>query len=222
MISSSRIALSVRATLRDNFAASGFAYTDAELVDAINRALQYCGTIATDMTVTLREIPLAAGSVQRLPNVSTRLVTLVGNALGAAVQEKVGLRTYNGDAPIALVDIKFMQTLRRNYFGQPATKIVTSFAVHPDTYNAFEVFPPNNGEGRILASIRDELPYITALGNDDIAIPNFFEGAIINFAVYVALTRDGDDNPLTADGKRYLDLCNTQLAALSGTPQGGQ
>lgn len=216
MISSKSIADSVRNTLRDNFAASGFSYTDGELVDAINRAIKYCGAVAGDMTVSVIEHSMQAGSVQTLANKAVRLVAILGNSLPDSVVEQVGLRTFDGKAPVQLVDINFLQMQLRNYYGQPKRKIATMFAVHPDTYCAFTVFPPNDGTGKLRVSVRDELPAITAIGTDDIDVPNFFEGAITSFATYIALTRDGEDNPLAEDGKRYLALCDAQLSALSG------
>ena len=220
MISSQSIATSVRNTLRDNFAASGFSYTDAELVEAINRAIKYCGAIAGDMSVVVVEHSMQPGSVQTLSNKSTRLVAVLGNALPETLTERVGVRTFDGQAPVQLVDINFLQLQLRNYYGQPKKKIATMFAVHPDTYSAFTVFPPNDGTGKLTLSIRDELPVLTSIGVDDINVPNFYEGAITSFTVYVALTRDGEDNPLAEDGKRYLDMCTAQLNGLGGARQG--
>lgn len=222
MISSSAIAKSVRAVLRDNFAASGFAYADAELVEFINRAIHYCGTIATEMTVKTQELPLAAGTIQRLPNESTRMVMVLSNALDASFTEQVGVRSYDGQAPVQVVPLNFMQSSQRNYVGQPKKRIVTMVASFPETPHVFTVFPPNDGTGKLLVSYRDELPTITTIADNDIHLANFYEGAIGSFALYCALTRDGEDNPLADDGKRYLEICNSQLQSLAAPAQAQQ
>lgn len=222
MISSSAIAKSVRAVLRDNFAASGFAYADAEVVEFINRAIHYCGAIATDMTVKTQDLSLVAGKIQRLPNESTRLVAVLGNALEASFTEQIGVRSYDGQAPVQAVPLNFMQSLQRNYTGQPKKRIVTMVSTYPDTPHVFTVFPPNDGTGKLTVSYRDELPTITSIANNDIHLANFYEGAIGSFALYCALTRDGEDNPLADDGKRYLEICNSQLQSLTSTVQAQQ
>lgn len=217
MISSNKIATSIRVTLRDNFAASGHTYTDAELVDAINRAIKYCGAMAWAMTVKVSVLELAAGFVQKLPDSAARLNNVFSNALDGDVRELVGLRTYEGTAPVQLVTPDFINTMLRN---SPVKKrIVTMFTQSPDTPSVFLVFPPNDGTGKLNVSYRTELPEIAALGDNDLDISNLFEGAITSYALYAMLTRDGNDSPLAADGKTFLELCTAQLAALQPPTQ---
>ena len=215
MISSNDIAKSVRTVLRDNFAASGYAYSDGELVEFINRGIKYCGTINQSMTVRTSLVPMVAGYIQKLPNESSHLVSVASNGLDVTTTETVGLRTYDGQAPVQPISNEFMMQALRNYTGQPRKKIVTMVAPMVGTPYMFSVFPPNDGTGKLLCAYRDEIPTITALANDDLHLENFYESPIAAYAVYAALTRDGDDNPLAADGKVYLELCNTQLKALA-------
>ena len=212
MISSNKVATAMRITLRDNFAASGHTYADEELVAAINSAIKYCGAMAWAMTVKVSDLALTEGFVQLLPDTAARLNNVLSNALEKTVSELVGLRTYGGTAPVQLVTPDFINTMLRN---SPTPKqVVTMFAPAPDTPSAFLVFPPNDGTGKLKVSYRTELPEVSTLGTDDIDISNLFEGAITSYALHVMLSRDGNDSPLAADGKTYLELCTAQLAAL--------
>ena len=213
MISSSKMATSIRLTLRDNFAASGQTYADPEIVDAINRAIKYCGALAWSMTVKVAQHPLAVGFMQTLPNSAARLNNVFGNALGVDIVELIGLRQYHGQSPVQHVTTDFINTQLRNA-GAASKKIVSMYAQHPETPSAFLVYPPNDGTGKLHVSYRTELPEIAALGADDIDVSNLFEGAITAYALFVLLTRDGNDSPLAADGKSYLELCSAQIAAL--------
>ena len=218
MISSSKMAASIRLTLRDNFAASGQTYADPEIVDAINRSIKYCGALAWAMTVKVAQHPLVSGFVQTLPNSAARLNNVFGNALDVSVGELIGLRQYHGQSPVQQVTVDFINTQLRNA-GATAKQIVTMYAQHPETPSAFLVYPPNDGTGKLHVSYRTELPEITVLGSNDIDVSNLFEGAIIAYALFALLTRDGNDSPLATDGAIYLKLCSEQLMALQPAAQ---
>ena len=213
MISSSDIAASARFTLRDNFATIAPTFTDPELVDAINRALKFCGSMVASMSTKLETLPLVAGSVQKLPYATAHLAAVFSNANPPAEAELVGVRQCSGDAPVQQVTLEYMHTLLRAA-GSTTKKLVTMYAMMAGTMHAFVVYPPNDGTGKLLVSYRAELPKISALGDNDIDVSNLFEGALTSYVLFALLTRDGNDSPLAADGKSYLELCSAQIAAL--------
>lgn len=211
MISSSKIASAVRLTMRDDFAVGPHTYSDAELLDAINRAIKYCGTLVPAMTVKSENISLVAGAVQTVPN-DARLYQIWNNALDASYTETVGVRRLDGVSIPQQVAPSFIESQLRS---NPARKrLVYMVAQYPDAPSKFLVFPANDGQGKLCISYRMELPVLAALADNDLDITNLLEGALTSYAVFVLLTRDGNDSPLAADGNAYLEACNAQIAAL--------
>lgn len=160
----------------------------------------------------LREHPLVAGAVQQIPDAYAVLevkYNVVGGQPSSAIR------------PVALAELDRFDA---GWYQRPATTQVKNYGLDPFARNAFWVYPPNDGNGRVAARIARLPEALTPLNNgetlDDYAfaleIDEAFSGALTYYVLARAWAKDADFAANQQNTNRYHALYLEALGLTGG------
>lgn len=210
MITVASIIASVRTTLLDNFAGVK-AYSDAELLLAINSCSSWILNGDPSANVVTEEMNLVVGIHQHASADIVRILDIWGNAV-PSVSEVVEGVTYSGTAPLRYVDTaKYRYALQDWGAAEPKT-IAVNVVFDDNDPRHFIVFPPNNGSGKVTITA-SKIPAQVNTISESLAMPALYLEAYVNYTLYKALSRDGEDQSNTAAASAYFSLAERAIQA---------
>lgn len=208
----SELIVDVRNILRDSFSYGSHAFSDAELILYHNRALDFCAELSAACNPVVKEVSLKAGVSQEIPENGGRILGFLHNALDTP-RVKVGPISYKGKSAVRDIDIDLLNLQLPDW---PATKpapIVVYVLFDPITPKQFQVYPPNDGAGKLVVRYTEKPAHVTAT-TDVFPLASEFKEPVINLMMYYALSRDGED---TANSQRSADFMQIASMMLQGS-----
>jgi hypothetical protein len=193
----------VRRTLVDPLVAGeGVTWLQAELLDALTAALTTLCNVKNDAYRVVRDVPLAAGYVQRLPQseltgdvpAALALFEILANTAGPAVQQ-VGRELLTSANPDWTVNT-------------PAARVVEWMADTRDR-TLFFVNPPNDGTGSVKA-MYGAVPAPVTDVNYVIPVSDAYETALWAFVVSFAYGMNTKRRDIAKEAF-YMQMFNQQI-----------
>lgn len=218
MFSSLRVAISVRNTLRDNFDIGAKAYSDTELVEYINRALPFIVSLDSAASIKTDEIPIGEGAYQTLPDDGVRLIKVFSNYL-PNFKERIDSRTYSGTQAIKVMALSTLTAQNPDWAGAKPSTIVTTLVFNKDDPRAFIVYPPNTGEGKIMATISYLPKPVETIGEPpaaatEIALHERYFNAVVYHVIFSCLSRDGEDQSRSARASEFYSYAVQEIKGI--------
>lgn len=198
----------VRTVLLDNFAYGDNSFSDAELVGFFNRAMDFCADLSSTCNPVTKEVPLVAGVSQQLPASGGRINGFLHNNLSASF--KAGIMTYKPKHSPREIDYSALIRQIPSYASERPSAGVVHVCYDPSQPKAFTVYPPNDGTGKLMVRYTEYAPHVSAKTDDNPLGPEFNE-ALINFTIYLCLSRDGEDTGNSARADAFLKTASMAL-----------
>jgi len=151
-------------------------WTEAELLGYLNEALRSTANVKPDLIPVEQAIPLVAGMEQELPEGGIALINITRNALGT---ERV----------VTEVDQQLLAEVSRFWPAGTRETMVEHFTVHPTAPRKFNVFPPNDGTGEVMALYGIEPPTLTAAA-DILPVLDTYQHALTQFVLSRAYAKN--------------------------------
>lgn len=218
MITSSRIAESVRLTLRDNFSIGAKAFSDPELVEYINRALPFILAMDSSANMVTEEVSLAAGVYQSLPQRGTRLIKVFTNNV-SDYRERIDGRVFTGMSAPKVLPLSTLNSQNREWASAINKRIATVVVFNKDDPKSFMVYPPNDGTGKLTVSYSKLPAEVTSIDNIAIDIGERYFNAIIYHVMFSCLMRDSEE---TSNASRAQNFYQMAVAEVAGTTTADQ
>lgn len=147
MLLASDIIGTARITLLDP--APGVAWSDAELLTMLGEVQRSACGLRPDL-YTLREpIPMVAGTLQTLPDGGTALIRLDENVTGAINAGVFTVATHGQRC--RLVDVALLDAATLTWPADTPQRTVLEYAADAKDKRRFQVTPPNDGTGWVVA-----------------------------------------------------------------------
>lgn len=202
----------VRTILLDNFAYGDASFSDPELLGYLNRAMDFCADLSASCNPVIKPVAMVSGIAQSLPANGGRILGFLTNDL-TAPRFKVGTISYKGKhAPREIVYEALIAQIP-SFASTPPSDGVVHVCFDPVTPKQFVVYPPNTGSGKMLIRYTERPAALTAL-TDDFPLGAEFNEPVINYILFLCLSRDGED---TANSARSADFFKTASMSLQGT-----
>lgn len=170
---------SARHTLLD---ALGTAWTDSELIEYVNEALEATSAVKPDMHVVRGNIEMVEGALQQLPEGGVSLIDVFENA-------------YSGGL-VTLVDKSLLEECNRFLTPADRDREVEHFTADPRDPTRFAVTPPNDGTGEVRAVYGAVHPAVTDLV-DALDANNVYKPALIDYVLHRAYAKNSKRQDLT-------------------------
>jgi len=168
-------------TRADLVDADAVTWSDADLIEDYNEALRAFAQIKPDSCQVTGAIPLVAGTVQTLPANGTIVFDVFQNEVS--------------ERRITQVDEELLDETARFWPAGNRTIDVRHFCYDPRNKNQFRCWPPNNGEGSVLASYGTVPGPVAYL--DVLPIGDQWEPAIYTYILGAAYRRNTQRQDLT-------------------------
>lgn len=181
----------------------GVRWTDAELLSWLNGGQLQIVAVRPDAKATKTDLTLAAGVEQSIPAGGTRLLDVIRNVGGRA---------------ITLISRDQLNEFDPDWYAGRAGTAVKHYMFDESDPKAFEVYPPASA-GMKVRLLYAAIPADCDDLNDDIALDDIYEGALIDWICYRAWIKDGDTAP---DAQRAANALSTFMQALGGKTQSDQ
>lgn len=208
----SYIVTAARTILLDNFAYGDSSFSDAELIGFVGRATDFCADLSGSCNPVTKPLSLAAGTAQKLPETGGRILGFLHNDLAEA-RFKVGTISYKGKhAPREITYDSLIAQIPAFASTTPSAGVV-HICFDPVSPKEFVVCPPNNGSGKLFVRYTERPVHVTAL-TDDFPLGAEFYEPVINYVLFLCLSRDGED---TANSTRSADFLKMASMSLQGT-----
>jgi hypothetical protein len=156
-------------------------WTEAELLGYLNEALRATAAVKTDLVPVEQLIDLAAGVEQEIPVDGIGLINITRNAAGRVVTE---------------VDQQLLAEVQRFWPAGTQETTVEHFTVHPALPRKFNVYPPNDGTGQVMAVYGIEPPTLTAAA-DLLPVRETYQHALTQFVLSRAYDKNTKRQDLT-------------------------
>lgn len=206
----SYVVTAVRTVLLDNFAYGDSSFTDPELVGFFNRAMDFCADMSSTCNPVTKTVNLVAGVSQSLPANGGRINGFLHNDLDKAF--RAGIMTYKPKHSPSEIDYSALVRQIPGYASEKASAGVAHICYDPSQPKAFTVYPPNDGTGKLVVRYTERAAHVATV-NDENPLGADYHEALINYTLYLALTRDGED---TANSARADNFFKTASMALQG------
>lgn len=179
-------------------------WSDAELIRWLNDAQIEVVRVRPQANAGMLTKPLSSGTGQTLPTEAIILIRFVSNG-------SVG--SY-GKIPMP-VDLNQMDRADPSWRMASATVTVEHVMIDP-AHDIFHVYPPNTGAGSLVLECG---LYPTALSSSSstVGLDDEYANALVNYAAYRALMKDGDKEPSQA-AQLYLKLFYESLGVPNDRP----
>lgn len=213
MISSKRIADSVRLTLRDNFSIGAKAFSDAEIAEYINRALPFVVAMDSSASIVTESMDLAKGVHQKLPERGTRLIKVLTNNI-PDYRTRIDGRSFTGMTAPKVLPLTTLNAQNREWASAMERDIATAVVFNKDDPKSFMVYPPNSGAGKLVVSyskLPEPVPEV--LDENPIEIGERYFNAIIYHVMFSCLMRDSEE---TSNANRAQDFYKLAVGEVAG------
>ena len=207
----SYILTAVRTVLLDNFAYGDSSFSDPELIGFFNRAMDFCADLSSTCNPVTKQVPLVAGVSQSLPANGGRINGFLHNDLDKAF--RAGIMTYKAKHSPSEIDYTALVRQIPGFASEKPSAGVAHVCFDPSQPKAFTVYPPNDGTGKLVVRYTERAAHVAAT-NDENPLGADFHEALINYTLYLALTRDGED---TANSARADNFFKTASMSLQGS-----
>lgn len=198
----------VRTVLLDNFAYGDNSFSDSELVGFFNRAMDFCADLSSTCNPVTKEVSLVAGVTQTIPANGGRINGFLHNNLDASF--KAGPMTYRPKHSPKEIDYSLLIRQIPSYASEKPSAGVAHVCYDPSQPKSFVVYPPNNGQGRLMVRYTEYAPHV-ASKDDENPLGQEFNEALINFTIYLCLSRDGEDTGNSARADAFLKTASMAL-----------
>lgn len=172
-------------------------WTRTELLGWLNQAQRTLGLAVPEVTAVTVNVPTVAGHRQSIPADgwlflrATRNMGPTGTTIGRAL-EPTSFEVMTANNPLWTSDA--------------ATNTAVAYMFTPLERNVFWIYPPAAGSGnqievlysRVLASLTAE--------TQNISVPDVYESALLDYMMYRALSKDGDEAELQAAGMYFTSF----------------
>lgn len=198
---------SVRSTLLDNFAGVK-SYSDEELLEYINDASTWILNGDPSANPITKSIPLVSGIHQHAGEDVIRLLDVWNNE-GTGVSVIDGL-TYSGGCPVRYVDVATYRYSMQDWNAHAANKLALNVVFNDNDPAHFIVFPPNDGNGSLIATVSVVPPKVTSISSL-LEMPDTYKEAYTFYVLFKALSRDGEDQSNAASASAYFALADKAI-----------
>lgn len=217
MISSRRLAESVRTTLRDNFSFGEKSYSDEELAGYVNRAIPFVVALDSSASIKTAAHELTQGVYQALPTGGQRLIKVLTNHIEGTFKERIDGRVYTGKSSPKVLPLSTINSQDREWASSRERTVVTTVIFNKDDPKAFMVYPPNNGAGELMLTYTYVQEPIAELSEEaDIELGERYFNALMYHIMYSCLSRDGEDS---SNSRRAREMYQMSVAELTGLTQ---
>lgn len=207
----SYIVTAVRTVLLDNFAYGDASFSDPEIIGFLNRAMDFCSDMSSTCNPVTKTVPLVAGVSQRIPDNGGRINGFLHNDLSASF--RAGVMRYKAKHSPSEIDYTSLVRQIPGYASERAAAGVAHVCYDPSQPKSFLVYPPNDGTGKLVVRYTEYATHVAAV-TDELPLGPEFHEALINFCLYLCLTRDGED---TANSARADVFFKTAAMSLQGS-----
>lgn len=200
----------VRTVLLDNFSYGDASFSDPELVGFFNRAMDFCADMSSTCNPVVKEVALVAGVSQRIPANGGRINGFLHNNIDSSF--KAGPMTYKGKHSPKEIDYSSLIRQIPSYASDRPSAGVAHVCYDPSQPKDFIVYPPNNGQGKLVVRYTEYATHVASKDEEN-PLGQDFNEALINYTIYLCLSRDGED---TGNSARADAFFKTASMALQG------
>lgn len=192
----------VRSILNDADA-TGYRWSDAELIDATNDAQRLIALYRPDSCPANTVATLVAGSKQTIPAGGFRLMDVIRNVGNDGVTPGRSIRIAERDT-LDAYDPYWHTNVKRNE--------VKNFVYDGRNPNVYYVNPPVNA-GVKVEILYSKYPTALTGSNDDLTVTDAYIEAIVNFVLFRAYSKDADFGANAQLAQGYLSLFASVVGA---------
>lgn len=156
-------------------------WPEANLLAYLNEALRATALVKPDLVTRQESIPLAAGVLQALPADGIALIAITRNTAGT---QRV----------VTEVDAQLLAESQRFWPAGTQVTAVEHFTVNPASPRQFDVYPPNNGTGAVIA-LYGVVPTLLSTVSDTLPVLETYQQPLVQYVVsraYAANTKRQD------------------------------
>lgn len=182
-------------------------WTRSELLDWVNEAQKQVVMLAPSASSTTAVVELVAGTRQDLPEDGWMLLDVYRNIKGNFPQ--VAGRV------VRETSRSMLDRFSPYWHSEPATDEVDSYIYDLQDQRAFWVYPPNTGKGKLELNYSQNPAELTK-EDDVLGVRNLYSGALVDYALYRACSKDAEYAPGLQLAQGYLA---TFMAVVQGKSQ---
>lgn len=191
----------VRLTLVDEDAVT---WTDDDLVEAYNEAVRQICTVKPDAYTATAAVALIEGTVQSLPVGATGLFSIIENE--------------GSKRRVTLCDLELLDETYRFWPAGTTATDVEHYTFDPRHETQFRVYPPNDGDGSVVANYA-ALPEVV-VASDTNPLNDHFEPALVLLIMAIAYRRNSQRQDLAKSAGNFQQAM--QLIGLGAQSQATQ
>lgn len=151
-------------------------WTEAELLGYLNEALLATALVKPDLVTKQEAITLVAGVLQNLPADGIALIDIKRNAIGT---KRV----------VTEVDAQLLAEVQRFWPAGTEEVAVEHFTVNPAAPRQFDVYPPNDGTGQVIA-LYGVTPTVLASTADNIPVVDTYQQPLTQYVLSRAYAKN--------------------------------
>lgn len=155
-------------------------WTEAQLLGYLNEALRATALVKPDLVTKQELLTLAAGVLQNLPADGIALIDIKRNGTAGRV--------------ISEVDQQLLDECQRFWPAGTAEAVVEHYTTNATTPRQFDVYPPNDGTGQVMALYGVVPPVMSAVGTT-LPVLEIYQQPLVQYVVsraYAANTKRAD------------------------------
>lgn len=158
-------------------------WSETELLGYLNEALRATALVKLDLVTKQEALALAAGVLQNLPADGIALIDIKRNATGT---QRV----------VTEVDNQILAEVQRFWPAGTQETAVEHFTVNPTAPRQFDVYPPNNGTGQVIALYGVVPPVLTAAA-DTVPVLEIYQQPLTQYVLARAYDKNSKRQDLT-------------------------
>lgn len=156
-------------------------WSEPELLGYLNEALRATALVKLDTVTKQQSVSLVEGVLQDLPSDAIALIAIPRNVSGRVVTE---------------VDQQLLDEVQRFWPAGTPEPTVEHYTVNPASPRQFNVFPPNDGTGAVVALYGVVPPELTVV-SDPIPVNDTYEQPLISYVLARAYAKNTKRQDLT-------------------------
>lgn len=160
-------------------------WPEADLLGYLNEGLRATSLVKPDLVTKQEAITLAAGVLQNLPADGIALIAIPRNAVGT---QRV----------VTEVDQQLLAEVQRFWPAGTQETIVEHYTVNPTAPRQFDVYPPNDGTGQVIALYGVVPPTLTSV-SDTVPVLEIYQQPLVQYVVSRAYAKNTKRQDLTKE-----------------------